>query len=75
LCRAIEREFEILGETLNLASKEKDDLELAIPDLWKIIGLRNRIIHGYDTVRIEILWDIYQEKIPLLSKLLTELLQ
>ena len=71
---AVERQFEILGEALNLASKEKEDLELEIPDLWKIIGLRNRIIHGYDTVDDELVWDISQRKIPLLHQRLEELL-
>lgn len=71
---AVERQFEILGESLNLASKEKEDLELEIPDLWKIIGLRNRIIHGYDSVDDELVWDISQTKIPLLYQSLVELI-
>ena len=74
LCLAVERLFITLGEALNCASQEKEDLELAIPDLARIVGLRNRMVHDYDTVRIEILWDAAQEKLPLLHQRLTKLL-
>ena len=33
---AVERQFEIVGEALNYAWQEKEDLELDIPDLFKI---------------------------------------
>ena len=71
---AVERQFEILGEALNLASREKEDLELEIPDLPRIIGLRNLIIHGYDSVDIKVLWRISQINVPPLSQRLVELL-
>ena len=74
LLAAVERKFEILGEALNFASVEKEDLELEIPDLPKIIGLRNRIIHGYDSVDHKMLWTIAQTRVPLLHQCLTELL-
>ena len=74
LLSAVERQLIIAGEALNLASQEKEDLELDIPDLWKIVGLRNRLVHGYDIIRAEILWDVCKEKIPLLQKRLMELL-
>lgn len=72
---AVERQFEIIGEALKLASEEKEGLELDIPDLWKIIGLRNRIVHGYDSVNHELLWTVFQVKLPLLQARLLELLQ
>lgn len=74
LCLAVERLFITLGEALNCASQEKEDLELYIPDLPRIVGLRNRMVHDYDTVRVEILWDLVQEKLPLLHQRLEELL-
>lgn len=36
-------------------------------ELPKIVGLRNRLIHGYDSVDDEILWDIVQTKLPVLK--------
>jgi uncharacterized protein with HEPN domain len=43
---AVERQFEIIGEALNQAEIEQPDLATLIPDLRRIVGLRNRIIHG-----------------------------
>jgi len=34
----------------------------------KIIGLRNIISHGYDTVEPELLWGIIQNNIPILKE-------
>ena len=64
----VERQFEIIGEALKQASQEKEDLELDIPELWKIVGLRNRIIHGYDSIDGDSLWDLTQVELPLLEK-------
>jgi uncharacterized protein with HEPN domain len=27
-------------------------------------GTRNRVIHGYDTVQLDIIWDIAQDDLP-----------
>ncbi len=36
----------------------------------RIVGLRNRLIHGYDNVDDEILWDIVQSKLgPLKARI------
>ena len=32
----------------------------------KIIGMRNLLIHGYDIVRSDVLWDTVQESVPTL---------
>jgi uncharacterized protein with HEPN domain len=72
---AIERKFEILGEALNRA--EESDLELAerVPAVRRIVGMRNRIIHGYDAVDEEILWDAVQFKVPIVSEQISTLLR
>ena len=32
---------------------------------WKgMIGMRNRLIHGYDAINIEILWNTIQNDLP-----------
>jgi uncharacterized protein with HEPN domain len=60
----VERQFEIIGEALGIAAKEDDSLLETIPDLPRIVGLRNRLIHGYDSVDPELVWDVVKTKIP-----------
>jgi len=52
----IERLLEIVGEALNRAQREEPALADGIPELRKIVGMRNRIIHGYDAVDDELAW-------------------
>jgi len=71
---AVERKFEILGEALNRAEESAPELTKRVPEIRRIIGMRNRIIHGYDAVDDEIVWDTVQQKIPsLLEQLSTQL--
>jgi uncharacterized protein with HEPN domain len=71
---AVERQFEIIGEALRLAEVEEPALPKLIPDVRRIIGLRNRIIHGYDSVDDELLWQTIQGHVPPLERRLVELL-
>jgi uncharacterized protein with HEPN domain len=72
---AIERKFEILGEALNRAEESDPELAERLPEVRRIIGMRNRIIHGYDAVDEEILWDAVQFKVPILSEQVTAMLR
>ena len=72
--RAVEREFEIIGEALNRLSEEDANVAAQIAELPRIVAFRNRIIHGYDSVDDEIIWDAVQVHVPkLLPILLAEL--
>ena len=71
---AVERQFENIGEALGRAADADPTLVERFPDLRSIVGLRNRIIHGYDSVDQEILWDIVQSKMPALEVRITEFL-
>jgi len=53
-----------IGEALNKAAELDDSLREAIPDLGKIIGMRNRIVHAYDQIDFEILWDAIYSDLP-----------
>jgi uncharacterized protein with HEPN domain len=72
---AVERQLEIIGEALNRAEDEEPNLIDDLPELRQVIGIRNRIIHGYDTVDDEIVWDVAQNKVPLLERRLFSLLE
>ena len=72
---AVERQFEIIGEALGKAADTDASLAQLIPELPRIVALRNRLIHGYDSVDNEIVWDIVRSKLPALETQVRELLQ
>ena len=53
----------ILGEAARRLSVEYRDAHPEIP--WhKIIGLRNRIVHGYDEIDWSIVWEVVTQELP-----------
>ncbi|MRS11724.1 MAG: DUF86 domain-containing protein [Actinobacteria bacterium] len=64
---SVERELLIIGEALNALDGICDDAGDRIPDLSKIIGMRNRLAHGYDTIDAEMIWAIAIHSMPALS--------
>ena len=69
---AVVRELEILGEASNNISEE---FRKKHPDItWhEIIGMRNKLIHEYFGVDLDILWKTYQEDLPLLKSKIKEI--
>ena len=65
---AVERQLEIIGEALGIATKEDDSILEIVPEIPRIVGLRNRLIHGYDSVDPELIWDVVKTKIPPLKR-------
>jgi len=63
---AVERQFAILGEALNNLAKADPTLAAEIPDLRRIVGFRNILIHGYATVDNTIVWRALTERLPAL---------
>lgn len=51
--RAVERNIEIIGEAVNRILKA--DSQFLIENAQKIVGARNRIIHGYDSISHEVI--------------------
>jgi uncharacterized protein with HEPN domain len=71
--RAIERNVEIIGEAANRIIKQQPDI--AITDIKKIIVTRTRIIHGYDSVSDDIIWSIVVKHLPKLEEEINDLLK
>jgi len=69
--RTLERDLEIIGEAINKLLKT--DSTIVINQSRRIIGLRNLIIHSYDTIEDELIWGIVQKNIPQLKEELIEL--
>jgi uncharacterized protein with HEPN domain len=69
LSLALVRLLEIVGEAAGRVSEETRALHPEVP--WpQIVGLRNRLIHGYDAVDYDILWQIITDDLPALVTLL-----
>ena len=57
------RLLEIVGEAAGRVSAEERTRHPDVP--WpEIVGLRNRLIHGYDSVDFDILWQIVSDDLP-----------
>ena len=70
---AVLREFQVLGEAARMISDDGKSEYDNIP--WRVIsGLRNRIIHEYFNVDLDILWQTIQENIPELQEALEKII-
>ena len=71
---AIVRKLEIIGEAANNIS---DKFKASFPDVpWRdIIDMRNRLIHGYFGVDLNIVWQVITKDIPPLHKQIKDILK
>lgn len=71
---ALVRLIEIIGEAANRVPLEEQSKHSEIP--WmEIIGMRNRLIHGYDAIDLEILWQVLQKDLPPLTRSLEKIVK
>lgn len=71
---ALTRLIEIIGEAATRISKPTRDQYHQIP--WAhIVGMRNRLVHGYDTVDLNLLWNTVAFDLPPLIAALEEILR
>ena|SRR5438105_14135208 len=73
--RAVEREFEIIGEALNRLERLDPATAGQISELRRVVDFRNRIIHGYDTVDDTVVWGIIEKHLPILVQEVIKLLE
>jgi uncharacterized protein with HEPN domain len=74
LVRALEKSIEIIGEAAVHVSEERRHNLLGIP--WtNIIGMRNRLIHAYFDINLDILWKTIIEDLPPLMAELEKVLE
>ena len=71
---AVIRNLEIIGEA---AKKTPENLRSKYPvvDWQKIAGLRDVLIHEYFGVDAEIIWDVVENKIPVLKSQIEKILK
>jgi len=74
LAAALERFIEVIGEAARKVSSPTQESARDIP--WRqMIGMRNRLVHGYAAVDHDIVWDVASVDIPDLILSLEQLLE
>jgi uncharacterized protein with HEPN domain len=69
LLLAVIKSIEILGEAANQVSEETKRRLPEVP--WKeIVSMRNRLVHGYFTIDVDIVWETVQKDLPELFRVL-----
>ncbi len=65
---AVERKLGIIGEALRQAEALDPDISERIPEIRRIVGMRNHLIHGYNAVDDDIVWSTLQRRLPSLRR-------
>ncbi|MBW4523234.1 MAG: DUF86 domain-containing protein [Scytolyngbya sp. HA4215-MV1] len=70
---ALIRAFEVIGEAAKNIPNELRDRYPDIP--WKgMTGMRDKVIHQYFGVNLQVLWDTSQQNLPALRPLIVQVL-
>ena len=70
---ALERALEILGEAVKRLPNDLRNRYTQVE--WRAIaGMRDRLIHGYDSIKHEILWNAVHEQLPTLQVTIQQML-
>lgn len=63
LILAILKDLEIIGEAAGRVSRSVKEDNPAVP--WdEIVGMRNRLIHGYFDVNLDVVWETISHDLP-----------
>jgi uncharacterized protein with HEPN domain len=70
---ALVRLLTVIGEAASRVSpaKRAETPKIAWPD---VVGMRNRLIHAYDEVDLDVVWDVVQNDLPPLIAALSHIL-
>jgi len=71
---AVIRALEIIGEAVK---NIPDDVRKSYPEIpWRdIAGMRDKVIHGYFGVRLDIVWNTVKEELPSLKPIFEKILK
>lgn len=72
---AVDRDLQNIGEALRQLQSRDAAMAARITDHERIIRCRHALVHGYDSVRPDLVWDIIEMKLPALRTELEALLE
>ncbi|MBF0171192.1 MAG: DUF86 domain-containing protein [Nitrospinae bacterium] len=72
---AVERQLITLGEALGHLARRSPEVAERIENLRRVVAFRNVIVHGYDIVENETVWDVVRRHLPPLAASLASLLE
>ena len=72
---ALERELQIIGEAMLQLDRMSPETVEEISEHRSIIGFRHVLVHGYDSLDPDTVWNVVETKIALLLDQAKELLQ
>lgn len=71
---AIVRAIEVIGEAASKVTNETQAASTGVP--WaSIVGMRNRLVHGYFDIDSDVVWKTVTEEIPSLQRSLKLLVE
>lgn len=65
---AVERELQIIGEAVMQLERDNPQLAARISGHRNIIGFRHVLVHGYDSLRPETVWNVIEGKLSALAR-------
>jgi uncharacterized protein with HEPN domain len=70
---AVIRSLEVIGEA---AKRIPDEIRIKYPNIpWKrMTGMRDKLIHEYSGVDLEIVWTVIKEELPQLKPMIKEVI-
>ena len=72
---AIERELQVIGEAVMQLERVAPEVASQITDYRSIIGFRHVLVHGYDSLLPNTVWNVIEEKLPVLMREVQTLLK
>lgn len=71
---AVERQLEIIGEALKNLRNVDPETAQRVPEIARIIGLRNILAHGYTMVDDAVVWSAASQRVPELLAVVDQLI-
>ena len=75
LRQAVERNLEVVGEAVGRSRRDDPDTASRLSEHERIVAFRNVLIHSYDLVDDELVWDTIETKLPVLLSEVEDILR